>query len=281
MPPPKPRCPQVPALIAGVILLLSPAVGWGHAPELDEPSAFDSTAAIAYSQAAIGRDIGNYTFLDRQGGPVKLADYRGRPVVLNMLFTGCTRTCPVIVQSLYRAVEIAQDTLGAEEFSVVTVGFDSRQDTPERLRAYAREQGVDLPNWAFLSSDHATIDKLAADLGFIYFPSPRGFDHLAQTTVIDSAGKVFRQVYGADFDPPALVEPLKDLILRRTAGLADLEGLIDRVRLFCTFYDPVSERYVFDRSIFIALFVGSASLMALGFILLRAWLRLPPTKRQA
>ncbi len=266
-------------LAAAALALASPPAVRGHAPASGEPSAFDAEAAIAYSQAAIGRQLGGYAFLDRQGERVALSDYRGRPLVINMVFTACAETCPVIVQTLYRAVSVAEDALGPGRFSVVTIGFDSRHDTPTRLRAYAREQGVDLPNWAFLSGDHATIDKLAADLGFIYFPSPRGFDHLAQTTVIDAEGKVFRQVYGADFEPPALVEPLKDLMLRRGGALPDLEGLIDRVRLFCTFYDPSSQRYAFDYSIFIALVIGSASLAGLGFIVVRAWLRTPPQRR--
>ena len=42
---------------------------------------------------------------------------------------------------------------------------------------------------------------------------PRGFDHLAQTTVIDAHGRIYRQVYGDAFAVPALVEPLKDLAL--------------------------------------------------------------------
>lgn len=266
-------------LAAAALALASPPAVRGHAPASGEPSAFDAEAAIAYSQAAIGRQLGGYAFLDRQGERVALSDYRGRPLVINMVFTACAETCPVIVQTLYRAVSVAEDALGQDRFSVITVGFDSRHDTPAQLRAYAREQGVDLANWEFLSGDHETIDKLAADLGFIYFPSPRGFDHLAQTTVIDAEGKVFRQVYGSNFDPPALVEPLKDLMLKRGGDLPVLDGLVDRVRLFCTFYDPSSQRYAFDYSIFIALAIGSASLAALGFIVVRAWLRAPPQRR--
>ena len=54
-----------------------------------------------------------------------------------------------------------------------------------RGSGYERSVAIDLPDWEFLSADHATIDGLAADLGFVYVPSPKGFDHLAQTTVID------------------------------------------------------------------------------------------------
>lgn len=250
------------------LLCLPPAVH-GDQP----PSAFDAEAAIRYSQSAIGRQLGDYAFLDRRGKPAGLAEHRGKPLVVNLVYTACTHTCPLIVQTLYHAVEVAQDALGPDSFSVLTIGFDSDQDTPARMRAYALSQGVDLPNWRFLSAERATVEKLSADLGFIYFPSPRGFDHLAQTTVIDPQGRVYRHVYGSDFEAPALVEPLKELVFGGRADFVSLEGLINRVKLFCTLYDPASERYKFDYSIFISMAVGLLSMIGIAVILVVAWRR--------
>ncbi len=263
---------SVPTALLGCALALlaaSPQSAHGNEP----PSAFDAEAAIRYSQSAIGRSVGDYTFQDRRGKPVQLADYRDEPLVINLVYTACTHTCPLIVQTLHRAVEAAQDALGDDSFAVLTIGFDTDQDTPARMRAYARSQGVDLPGWRFLSADGDTISRLSADLGFIYFPSPRGFDHLAQTTVIDSEGRIYRHVYGSDFEAPALVEPLKDLMFGRRVDLTNIAGLIDRVRLFCTFYDPASERYKFDYSIFISITIGMLSIIALATILITAWRR--------
>jgi protein SCO1/2 len=257
-------------LVAGVLAALLGPPGSGFAREA--PSAFDPEAAISYSQSAIGRQVGDYSFLDRDRNPVRLTALRGKPLVVNLVYTACSHTCPIIVQTLHGAVEVAQDALGADSFSVVTIGFDARDDTPARMRAYASSQGVDLPNWRFLSGNEATIASLSADLGFIYFPSPKGFDHLAQTTVIDAEGLVYRHVYGSDFNAPALVEPLKDLVFGRQGNFTSVAGLINRIRLFCTLYDPSSQRYRFDYSIFIALAVGSVALGAIGIILLRALL---------
>ncbi len=268
------RAPPLPLIAAALTLLLGTP-----APAREAPSAFDPEGAISYSQSAIGREIGDCSFLDRDRKPVRLATLRGKPLVVNLVYTSCSHTCPIIVQTLHDSVEVAQDALGADSFSVVTIGFDTADDTPTRMRAYARDQGVDLPNWHFLSGDEATIASLSEDLGFIYFPSPRGFDHLAQTTVIDAEGLVYRQVYGSDFAAPALVEPLKDLVFGRQGNLTSLDGLINRIKLFCTLYDPSSERYRFDYAIFIALAVGSVSLGAIGIILLRALLRLRREER--
>ncbi len=260
--------------------LLAVAAALASSATLAAPSPFDSEAAIAHSQDAIGRELGDLSFRNADNQPVSLSAFRGAPLVVNMVFTACAESCPIIVQTLYDAVEVAQDSLGAESFAVVTVGFDSDTDTPARMQAYAHSQGVDLPNWHFLSGDAESVQRLADTLGFLYYPSPRGFDHLAQTSVVDGTGRVYRQVYGAEFTAPALVEPLMALVYGDVeANLID--QVIDRVRLFCTFYDPASGRYRFDYSIFIGATIGGISLLGFAVVLVRAWRRAPRPTRQA
>ena len=240
----------------------------------DAPAAADPEAAVRYSQAAIGRQLGNHALQDADGVAVDLADYRGKPLVVTLVYTSCADVCPMVVQNLSRAVDAAQAALGADSFAIVTVGFDAAHDTPQRMAAFARSQGIDQPNWRFLSADKETIGKLSEELGFGFFASPRGFDHLAQTTVIDRGGRIYRQVYGADFAVPALVEPLKDVVYGRGDAINTLNGLIDRIRLFCTVYDPLRDRYRFSYTVFITIIGGAVSLGAVGFILLRATIRL-------
>lgn len=260
--------------IGAALVALSVTAGAPARAHEADPAVFEPDAAIRYSQAAIGRQVGDYAFRDTGGGRITLAEFRGAPLVVNLVYTSCAESCPLIVQTLARAVEVAQDALGPESFNVVTIGFDAEDDTPARMRAFARRQGVDLPGWRFLGTDHDTIERLTADLGFIYAPSPRGFDHLAQTSVLGPDGRVFRQIYGADFEPPALVEPLKALALGDAGRLASFDGLIERIRLFCTFYDPKSDRYRLDYSIVIGFVIGGLSLSGIAFVLLRAWLNL-------
>jgi len=238
----------------------------------DKPGLTDRQAAIAYSQKAIGRRLGDLTFVDQHERPVRLSEFRGRPLIMSAIFTACTRSCPLLMQSLANAVQVARTTLGKDGFSVATVGFDPDVDTPAQMRAYARSQGVDLADWRFLSGDHETVDALLDDLGFLYVASARGFDHVAQVSLVDADGRIVAQVYGDNFAAAAVVDPLKSMLLRRTLNLRDVAGLIDRVRLFCTFYDPRRDRYYFDYSIFIALAVGTASLSGLLFILVRGLL---------
>jgi protein SCO1/2 len=233
----------------------------------------DEAAAFRYSQAAIGRQVGDYTFTNSLNRKVTLADFRGKPLVLSLIYTGCADICPVVSETLADAVEIAREALGEDSFRVVTVGFDTRNDTPERMRAFARSHGLNLANWEFLSTDGDTVDRLAEDIGFVFLPSPKGFDHLSQTTVLDPEGRVYGQIYGATFETPHLVEPLKRLVFGGNIGMQSWEGIVNRVRLFCTIYNPATGRYRFNYSVVIVTVMGSLTLGTIAFFLVRAWLR--------
>jgi protein SCO1/2 len=140
------------------------------------------------------------------------------------------------------------------------------------MRAWARQQGVGDADWLVLRGDEATIRKLTRSAGFVYFPSPKGFDHLDQVTVVDAGGVVRNQVYGATFSTPLLVEPLKTLVFGTETPYASLEDLIKKVRLFCTIYDPAADRYRFEYSIFFGMITGGLVIGAMAsFLGLHLW----------
>ena len=151
---------------------------------------------------------------------------------------------------------------------MLTVGFDTANDSPQAMADFARQQSVNTPGWDFLSADARTIDALTRQLGFIYYRSPRGFDHITQVSVLDRDGAVYRQVYGLNFELPWLVEPLKELVFNRPSSQGrPIAGLLDRIRLFCTVYDPSSGRYHFDYSLFIQMAIGLAAILGLAYFL--------------
>jgi protein SCO1 len=205
-------------------------------------------AALRTSQAAIGRTTGDHAFIDQHGRPLRLADLRGRPLVLSLVYTSCYDVCSSLTLYLRDAVRIARQTLGPQSFSVLTVGFDTANDSPDRMRIFASGRGLDDPQWRLASADAATVRRLADEVGFTWVASPRGFDHVAQVTILDADGRVVRQVYGQDFAPPALVEPLTALVLGRSLGRLSVRGLVERVKLSCSVYDPASGEYRFDYS---------------------------------
>jgi protein SCO1/2 len=187
-----------------------------------------------------------------------------------MIFTSCHHICPTTTKHLLNASEAAQEVLGNNTFNIISIGFDTVNDTPDAMRAFARQQGIDADNWRFLSATPETIAGLSEDLGFQFFTSPRGFDHLVQVSMIDRQGVIYSQVYDINFKLPALVEPLKRLVLNRPASAGHpLAVLADRVRLFCTVYDPATGRYEFDNSLFFQIGSGFTVVFGIAFYLFR------------
>jgi len=234
---------------------------------------YDRDDALRLSQDAIGGTLSNQVLRDVDGQSFELLSLRGKPLVISLIYTSCHHVCPTITKNLATAVDIAREALGEESFSVITVGFDWAVDTPDRMRLYASERRIDVPGWHFLAGDDHAIAGLSRDLGFQFFPSSKGFDHLTQTTIVDAAGAVYRQVYGVDLEPQAFVEPLKDLVFDTPRDAGIIDHWVDTFRLFCTVYDPNSGRYKFDYSIAMTIFVGVLCLGAIGTFVLREWRR--------
>ena len=226
-------------------------------------------AALERSQRAIGSVVPDLSFQDAEGNKFNLSAYRGKPLLINLIYTGCSDVCPAIIESLAPAVAVADDVLGMESYNVLTLGFDTRNDTPERMRSFARAHNAGGDNWVFAGSDEAAMQRLSTAVGFSFAASAGGFDHMAQITVLDKSGRIHQQVYGNIFEPPAVVEPLKQLILGGERSAFSWGGLGDRVRLFCTVFDRNTGRYYFDYSLLVLIFAGAGCLIAVLVFLLR------------
>jgi len=232
---------------------------------------YDKEKAFEFSQAALNRTIGSYKFVNQDRNLVDITQYRGKPLVISLIYTSCYHVCPTLTNHLAEVVEIAREALGRESFSVISVGFDTAVDSPERMRLFARERNIDVPGWDFLSTDKDTIEAFSNDVGFIFFKSPKGFDHLSQITMLDSDGKIYRQIYGVKYEPPLLIEPLKELLFGNRTESNLVKGWINNIRLFCTIYDPHSGRYEFDYSIFIGIIIGIIILGGIAIFIVREW----------
>jgi len=204
----------------------------------------DQAKALELSQSVVNRPLVDFILLDRNDKPVRLADYRGKPLLVSFIYTGCFEVCPTTTRNLQKAVVNTVAALGAERFNVVSIGFNQPFDSPSAMKAFATQNGIVFPNWEFLSPAPAIVGELTKAFGFSYAPTPAGFDHIVQVTLVDAEGKVYRQIYGEALGADQLVEPMKQLVtgapVAQTGAVADL---LDRVRILCSVYDPRTGEY--------------------------------------
>lgn len=218
----------------------------------------DETAALEKSQAALGNLVADYALLNRQGTPVRLADFRGKPLLVNFIYTGCFQVCPTTTKNLQKAVEGLVNKVGADRFNIVSIGFNQPFDSPQTMKAFALQQGVRLPNWDFLSPAPALVGELTRDFGFSYVQTAAGFDHLNQVTLVDSRGRIVRQIYGEVFTADMLATPLKALLGGETLPpvTTTLADLADKVRILCSVYDPTTGKYRVNYGLFVEIAGG-------------------------
>jgi protein SCO1/2 len=236
------------------------------------PERLDPRLTMERSEAVIGRKIGNYRLVDSTGAGLALASYRGKPLVVSLVYTSCSSVCPPTTQQLIGAVNEAAKLIGSDRFAVLTVGFDARNDTPSRLTHFASVQGVNFANWRLASGDPATIEALLHDLGFSYAAVAGGFDHVTQTTIVDGNGIIRRHVYGDDFPVQMFMEPLKEAVYGTTTEFS-LAGMVDRIKFICTIFDPGAGRYRIDYGLAFGSVLAALSLAVMGGLILREWIR--------
>lgn len=77
---------------------------------------------------------GDFT-LQSAGGPVALADFRGKVVLIDFGYTYCPDICPTALAATAEAIEQLEPDERAR-FAALFVSIDPQRDTPARLREY-------------------------------------------------------------------------------------------------------------------------------------------------
>lgn len=238
-----------------------------------EVATLDAADAVRSSRAVIGRTIPDETLLDREGRPVRLASYRGKPLLVSFIYTGCFQVCPVATRSLDEAVGALQKRFGESAFNVVSIGFNQPADSPQAMKSFALQHRIARANWEFLSAPAAIVPRLTADFGFRYAPTPAGFDHVLQVSVVDAQGRIVRQVFG---ERPAVEELVLALDQLRAGIAVDTgDGLIanlaERIRILCTRYDPETGTYRVDYSLAWEIAGGFTFILLMALYMLNEW----------
>jgi len=149
------------------------------------PSAALVTSVSRYPIPAVRlvRDDGKVVSL-----PEEMDD--GRPVVLNFIFTTCSSICPLMSQTLAQF----ERELGADRGKVhlMSISIDPEEDTPARLREYARKFHAG-PEWQHYTGTPEA--SLAAQRAFNVWRGDK-MSHAPVTLVRAAPGKPWLRIQG-------------------------------------------------------------------------------------
>jgi protein SCO1/2 len=153
----------------------------------------------------------DFELVDQNGAKLRLADLRGKLVLLDFIFTSCPGPCPILTSAHVTLQRSLPPELRART-RFVSISLDPVRDTPMALRAYAQERGADLTGWSFLTGDPEAVSRVIQAYGVGTMRREDGqIDHLVATFLIDPEGKIARRFIGLEHEPEQLRRELESL----------------------------------------------------------------------
>ncbi|MGQ0663962.1 MAG: SCO family protein [Pseudomonadota bacterium] len=154
----------------------------------------------------VNRPAPEFTLRDADGRSVRLADFRGKVVVLWFIYASCPDECPLQSEALAAIQELVNKTPMRELVQFIAVTTDPERDLPEILKAYGPAHGLDPVNWVFLTSGAdkpmATRELAERGYGLKFTPTDDGLlMHGVVTHLIDKSGNLRARYHGLKFDP--------------------------------------------------------------------------------
>ena len=141
---------------------------------------------VDISGADYGRD---FALLDPDGNTRRLADFRGKAVMVFFGFIQCPDVCPT---TLFRASEVRRLLGGdGERLQIVFITLDPERDSPEILREYAAAFGADvLGLYATPGKTRETADAFRIYYRKVSTGSGYTIDHSATSYLYDPEGRL-------------------------------------------------------------------------------------------
>jgi protein SCO1/2 len=170
----------------------------------------------------------NTHFVDISGKPLKPAQYMGKVVLFNFVYTKCSNVCPIQTKQLVEVYNSFPKEY-QDKILFVTVSLDSQYDKPKVLKKYAKQMKADFKQWQFLSGSYDDIKSLQDKLFLFGNPANPAHpkfeisklktkqkedvlkNHMTILWVVDKKGELIQRYSASPMDVPRLKTELKQI----------------------------------------------------------------------
>jgi protein SCO1 len=178
-----------------------------------EPAPAPSHMQISVAVAPLdeGDLLPDCHFTNELGEAASLGRYRGGVLAFTFFFTSCPfpNFCPRLTSNFAETAAQLRHTQGAPaRWQLLSISFDPKNDTPQRLQDYAKNAHYDPGHWSFLTGDPAQISKLADLFGETYWTEGGSISHNLRTVVVDARGRVRKIFQGGNWTSADLVREM-------------------------------------------------------------------------
>lgn len=150
-------------------------------------------AATALPSDSVYQVGGTWQTENNQAIPLK--SLAGKQQLIALIFTGCSNSCPIIVESMKR-IENQIPARMRNQIGFVLVSLTPDTDTPKSLKIFSDKKGLN-PNWKILRGNDELVRTLSNALNGRYKVIKDGdVAHSNTVTLLNSQGQIQVQVSG-------------------------------------------------------------------------------------
>jgi protein SCO1/2 len=176
----------------------------------------------SFQMPQAGDKVPDVVVINESGRALHLRGYRGKALFVTFIYTRCpfAEFCPKVSHNfaeIYAAIE-KQPTL-ASKVRLLSISFDTKNDTPAALRSYAasfREitgTAQPFPLWEFATAQPKELPRMAKFFGLYYSFDEGQIIHSMSTSLISPDGRVVEWFHDNDWQPARLVADAAKAVL--------------------------------------------------------------------
>ena len=180
----------------GFLPLLALVVATGTAALAWETEGFRAVTSAGARQLEIERHprpLPDVRLVDQDGRAFSLSGYRGRPVLVDFIYTRCPTICSMLGDDFQRVLAFGGDASRAR-IDLLSISFDRDNDDREARKLYGERYGASAPRWRIAApADDAGLAALLQNFEVVVLPDGMGgFIHNSAVYLIDAEGRLAR-----------------------------------------------------------------------------------------
>lgn len=192
--------------------------------ESEEATAGSAEKSESQPEAQPGDRVRNFSLVNQDGKQIRLAQYRGRVLLLTFIYTRCPLPdyCPLMSDN-FAAIEKELKKTPAlyDRTHLLSISFDTEYDTPKVLKSYGgayTENYSDekFKHWEFATGTPEEIRDIAGFFGLRYYKETNEIVHGLRTAIITADGKVYKVYRGNEWKSEDALRDIQSMLNKGT-----------------------------------------------------------------
>lgn len=197
----------------GFLPLLAIVAAGGIAALAWETDGFRVVTSAGARQLSIERNplpLPDVRLVDQDGHAFSFSSYKGRPVLVDFIYTHCPTLCGVLGDDFHRVLQIMSGTGAGAPIDLLSISFDPQNDDRQALQLYGDRYGAKAPRWRIARpADERGLAELLRNFGVVVIPDGTGgFIHNSGVYLIDRRGRLAR-ILDPDSPPQLFADALR------------------------------------------------------------------------